>query len=625
MASAAHAPQGRAPHTPPASRPRRPLVDTLGGFPVAAALRGAVALALPLLAGMWTGHMTPAVIAAIGALWGVSQDGSDPYRTRARRLCWMGPASVLGLLAGELALRTGQTAAVTVCLVVCALVGGAISLRERTASVAGMHLLLGATVGGGIPVPGPWWQAPAALLTGVGLVLVLSATPWLWRRHHVERAAVRAVFRAASEALAAAGTATAEDARRRLTDALDAAHHMLGRYLTSGHARRRDAEADRLLGAFDVAARLGEAVTTLVWEGRPLPATVVNIPLLIARGLLPDGGEPAVASAPDGEQAAAPSPPDGEHAAVGSLPDGRPAAAAVLPVVEPGSPGLRALNELRAAADAEGVDDAALSLPECPRQSRSARLRYAVLLAACVLAAQSCALLLNAPRGYWLPMTVAFVYQPDLGPVFRRALHRCIGTVVGVAAIGTVSLLTESTCAFIGLVAVFGALMAVGVRHHYAVATTGLTAIVFVLVDLLGDHRALYGPRILDTALASALVLAAHFALWPRSTAGRADALTEAALAAARRYQDLAPSAAPAQRQALRRAAYHQLAEARRAAANARREPVRPGHRLPDWERTVTEAEQLCDAVTARSLSLRSAPGTMHTGPEHAVIDTAGE
>ncbi|MEU6370584.1 FUSC family protein [Streptomyces sp. NPDC046931] len=597
MASAANAPQGRAPHIPTASRPRRPLVSALGGFPLAAALRGAVALALPLLAGVWTGRMTPAVIAAIGALWGVSQDGSDPYRTRARRLGWMGLASALGLLAGELALRTGQTAAVTVCLTVCALVGGAISLRERTASVAGMHLLLGATVGGGIPVPGPWWQAPFALLTGVGLVLVLSATPWLWRRHHVERAAVRAVYRAASEALAAAGTATAEDARRQLTDALDVAHHMMGRYLTSGHARRRDAEADRLLGAFHVAARLGEAVTTLLWEGRPLPATVVDIPLLIARGLLPDGEEPAV-----------PSPPDGKDTAVGSLPDGRPAAAAVLPAVEPGSPGLRALAELRAATHVERMDDAALSLPARPRQSRSARLRYAALLAACVLAAQLCALLLDAPRGYWLPMTVAFVYQPDFGPVFGRALHRCIGTVVGVAAIGTVYLLTESTYAFIGLVAVFGALMAVGVRHHYAVATTGLTAIVFVLVDLLGDHRALYGPRILDTALASALVLVAHFALWPRSTAGRADALTEAALAAARRYQDLAQSAAPAQRQALRRAAYHQLAEARRAATNARREPVRPGHRLPDWERTVTEAEQLCDTVTARSLSLGSRP-----------------
>ncbi|MEU6097097.1 FUSC family protein [Streptomyces sp. NPDC047079] len=615
MAQAANTPRGRAPHTTPRARLRHRLISTVGAFPVAAALRGAVALALPLLAGVATGRTTLAVIAAIGTLWGVSQDGSDPYRTRARRLCWMGLASALGLLAGELALRTGQTAAVTVCLVVCALVGGAISLRERTASVAGMHLLLGATIGGGIPVPGPWWQAPIALLTGVGLMLVLSATPWLWRRHLVERAAVQAVYRAASEALAAAGTGAAEDARRRLTDALDDAHHMMGRYLTSAGPRRLDPEADRLLRAFRVAARLGEAVTTLLWERRPLPATVVNMPLLIARRLLPDDRDAAV------QQLL----PDDRDTAVRTLPDAPRPAAPVPPAADPDSPGLRALADLRTAADAERIDDVALSLPARPRQSRSVHLRYAVLLATCVLAAQLCALLLDGPRGYWLPMTVAFVYQPDFGPLFRRALHRCIGTVVGVAAIGTVSLLTESTYAFIGGVALFGALMAVGVRHHYAVATTGLTAIVFVLVDLLGDHRALYGPRILDTAVASAIVLVAHFALWPRSTAGRADALTEAAVAAARRYQDLAPTAAPTQRHALRRAAYHQLAEARRAAANARREPVRPGHRLPDWEQTVTEAEQLCDTVTARSLSVRSHPRSLCGTPGDPVTDTAAE
>lgn len=562
------------------ARLRRAVRPLLTSLPFAAAVRGAVALALPLLVGVFTGWVIPSVIAAIGALWGVGQDGSDPYRSRVLRFVSLGLAAAVGMTAGEVALRSGQSTAVAACLGVTALVAGAFSLRGRVASVTGMHLLLGATIGSGIPVPGPWWQAPLALLAGVGLVLVLSATPWLWRRHHVERAALFTVYRAASDALGAAGTSGAADARRRLTDALDNAQHVMGHYLTPRQRPTSDPRVDGLVNAFHPAVRLAEAVTTLLWEGRRLPAAVTSAPMLMAVRLLPgrkDGTVPGLPGRKDG-----------------TVPG--------LPGLEADSPGLRALAHVCATADGERTDDAALHVPASPRPGRSAHLRYAVLLAGCVLAAQLCAELLHGPRSYWLPMTVAFVYKPDFGPVFRRALHRCVGTVVGVAAIGAMSLPAHSTYASIGEVAFFGALMAVGVRHHYALATTGLTAVVFVLVDLLGDHRSLYGPRILDTALAAAIVLVIHFAVWPDSATSRADIQTEAALAATSRYRDLSAGVTSAERQALRRAAYRQLADARRATAHARREPVRHGRRLPDWEETITTAEQLCDAVTARSL-----------------------
>ncbi|MDN0196715.1 FUSC family protein [Streptomyces sp. S.PNR 29] len=548
-------------------------------LPLAAAARGAVALALPLFVGLRTGWVVPSVIAAIGALWGVSQDGSDPYRTRVRRLGWTGVSSALGLLAGELALRSGEPTAVTACLVAAALVAGTVSLRGRIASVSGMHLLLGVTIGAGIPVPGPWWQPPLALLAGVALVLVLSAAPWLWRRHHVERAAVLAVYRRAGEALAAAGTQDAEEARRRMTLALNHAHEVMAPHLAPRARQRQQAEVRELVRAFHCAVRLGEAVTAMVWEARPLPPALTGVPLHLAERLLP-GRVPA--------------PVPAEHA---------------VPAGDADSPGRRALADLCAAVDDEpDPADPTLHLPAHSWPGRTAHLRYATLLAGCVLVAHLLAEALHGPRGYWLPMTVAFVYKPDFGPLFTRALHRCVGTVVGVAAIGAVSLAATGAYPLIGVVAVFGALMAVGVRHHYALATTGLTAVVFVLVDLLGDHRALYGTRILDTALASALVLVAHFAVWPDSAAHRAEAQTEAAVAAARRYRDVAPEAGPVHRQSLRRAAYHQLAEARRAVAHARGEPARPGRSLPDWEAAITAAERLCDRVTAQVVAGEPGP-----------------
>ncbi|MEU1319435.1 FUSC family protein [Streptomyces tibetensis] len=567
-------------------RPRRPsrpwgprsvLGRLPGSLPFAAAARGAVALALPLLVGLATGWVVLAAIAAIGALWGVSQDGSDPYRVRVRRLGWTGVSSALGLLAGEVALRSGEPAAVAGCLVAAALVAGGVGLRGRIASVSGMHLLLGVTIGSGIPVPGPWWQPPLALLTGVALVLVLSAAPWLWRRHHVERAAVLAVYRSAGEALRAAGTETAEEARLRMTLALNHAHEVMAPHLSPRGRRRRDETGD-LVRAFHYAVRLGEAVTAVVWEGRALPPALTRVPRHLAGRLLPGR-----LAAPE-ERAAPPAPVTG-------------------------SPGTRALAELVTAVDGEPDGaDLELRLPAHDGPGRAARVRYALLLAGCVLAAHVLAEVLHRPRGYWLPMTVAFVYKPDFGPLFPRALHRCAGTIVGVAAIGAVSAAATGTYAVVGVVAVFGALMAIGVRHHYALATLGLTAVVFVLLDLLGDHRPLYGTRVVDTALASALVLVAHFAVWPDSAPHRAEAQTEAAVAAARRYRDAAPEAGPVQRQSLRRTAYHQLAEARRTVAHARREPARRGRPLPDWESAITAAEQLCDQVTAHAVAGTARP-----------------
>lgn len=84
-----------------------------------------------------------------------------------------------------------------------------------------------------------------------------------------------------------------------------------------------------------------------------------------------------------------------------------------------------------------------------------------------------------------------------------------------------------------------------------------LTAAVFVLVDPLGDHRALYGPRILDTVLAAAVVLMPRFVVWLDSAGSRAAAQTDAAPPAVRRHRDLDPSAPLGTRQALRRVAYH--------------------------------------------------------------------
>ncbi|MGW0212584.1 FUSC family protein [Streptomyces sp. NPDC003233] len=308
------------------------------------------------------------------------------------------------------------------------------------------------------PVPG-LWKLPTV---GGRLALRDAASLYRWWSRPIGRDLVRDVASEHTVGLTAC-TPQAEAARRSMTLALNDEHDVMASDLATATRRRpQDPDTGRLLDALRLAVRLGEVVSALVWEGRPLSPGVADLPLKMAVCLLPAGRSTAT------EQ--------------DLLPTDKAVAERDLRL-----PAVRKLLELCGTADAEAGADVVLSVPARPRPGRTVRLRYAVLLSACVLVAYISAVLLHGPRGYWLPMTVAFIYKPDFGPVLRRAVHRCVGTVVGVAAIGAVALLTGNTpYALIGTVAVFGALMAVGVRHHYTVATTGLTGIVFVLVDLLG-------------------------------------------------------------------------------------------------------------------------------------------
>jgi hypothetical protein len=127
-------------------------------------------------------------------------------------------------------------------------------------------------------------------------------------------------------------------------------------------------------------------VSALVWEAKPIPPAVTVLPLLMAERLLPDrrdGAAPAIAVPGD---------------------------------LDTGSPGMRALAALCSDDDPQPTDETPFHLPSLRRPGRAVHLRYAVLLAVCVLAAQFCAEALHGARGYWLPMTVPSSTSPTSGP-----------------------------------------------------------------------------------------------------------------------------------------------------------------------------------------------------------------
>ena len=68
------------------------------------------------------------------------------------------------------------------------------------------------------------------------------------------------------------------------------------------------------------------------------------------------------------------------------------------------------------------------------------RLRFALIVACAVTIAMIISRILNGPHGFWLPLAVAFILRPDVGPVITRALARTVGTAVGVGIAALVAL-----------------------------------------------------------------------------------------------------------------------------------------------------------------------------------------
>jgi len=134
------------------------------------------------------------------------------------------------------------------------------------------------------------------------------------------------------------------------------------------------------------------------------------------------------------------------------------------------------------------------------------RLRFALLFARAVVVATIIAHALDGPRGYWLPMTVAFVFRPDLGPVMRRAISRVIGTLAGVGIAALVAIAGNQQVSLIILCCAMAAAVPWAAQRSHALTVMVFTPIIFRLVGVLGPDQSLFGPRIVDTAIGAAIV-----------------------------------------------------------------------------------------------------------------------
>lgn len=119
-------------------------------------------------------------------------------------------------------------------------------------------------------------------------------------------------------------------------------------------------------------------------------------------------------------------------------------------------------------------------------------------------------------HGYWLPLTIVVVSQPDYGATRRRAAERMGGTLVG-AALGSALLylpMSHATAMVAAGAACFG--FAFFLRRRYAVAVVFVTLLVVLLTEIRQTATLeLTMERFLMTTLGGSVALGASLVFWP--------------------------------------------------------------------------------------------------------------
>ena len=472
---------------------------------------------------------------ALGTLWGVSQDGSDRWRQRGPRLLGVSVAGGVGLTIGSefLRLSTNDWAVVGLLALVAILAG---LIEASMYATQGMYLLLGAIVGEGLGFHGREWQSGVCIGAGaLWVYLVASITD---RRSRIvdQRATIAHAYRQLARSLLETDPQELLLARAQNVRVLDVAQEVVG-------VEPLDKESDEIVAlrqCLIVALQIAEAT----WFVRSKEIAVdpqiiesIDIAADILRYKDAVSAERYLRSlqlslAPD------------QTVLVRSL---------VPPLRDELRPGLSFRSTLT-------------------RLPWTDRVRFAVILSTAIALSSMLTHWIDGPRGYWLPMSVAFIFRPDLGPVVRRALSRTVGTLVGVGIAALVALSGNQDWLLIILVFAMAWAVPWAKERSHALTMVFFTPIIFVFVSLLGPDQGLFGARVLDTALGAAMVFVIDYFFWLHAPSLRPRELAQRARKETENYEEITEVGDVTLRHLRRRRAIRTVNQARAVVSQVRSE-----------------------------------------------------
>jgi len=591
-------------------------------------IRAVFAIWVPLAAGFITGHKEIGLLPAMGGLLSVMIDQGGPYWVRVRRITIAGIfGGAAGLTVGILIHGRGWIAVIAI--VAVAGVSAILARLGAIGSVTGLQLAVYSALGlGPFGALRPWWHTALEFLIGVAWAVLLITPSYLLSPRAVEQRSVAAVYHTLADGLRAVGTPTAMGSRRSVTAALNAAYDAL---LTSRSAASgRSPQGMRLIAILNVSHQMVEAGTALRASGERPPPWVTDTIDRLADAVL-------------------------------TIPGWRRGGASSQPPIPPpwsSSPGALALRESIVALSRAisgswtppAESRAARGLRGLPAavRGRTARIvdqliggriawLFTIRLMLCMGVAAVISEVFPLQRSYWVVLTVAIILKPDYGSVFARALQRGIGTIVG-AVLGAAILAVVPYGPWLLLpFGILAALLPDAKARNFGLTATYLTPFVVLLIDLLnpGGWR-LAGDRLVDTVLASAIVLLIGYAPWPSAWSAHLPGQFASTLRAVAAYMDEAlvsawdsspqpiaspltttPATTPAPGSRLRRHASRALSDLRAEYQRTMSEPPAVSRRATAWWPAVVGLEEVMDAITTMVVTMghgapRPAPDEVH-------------
>lgn len=161
---------------------------------------------------------------------------------------------------------------------------------------------------------------------------------------------------------------------------------------------------------------------------------------------------------------------------------------------------------------------------------RSPLFRHALRLSIALLAGYGVMQAIHPAQGYWILLTTLFVCQQSYGDTIARMGQRIAGTALGVVAGWALLQLFPHPLVQSVIAVAAGVLFFATRTTRYLLATASMTLLVLMCFNQVGDSGVLLVPRLVDTAIGSAIAGLAVLLVLPHWQARRINELAAAAL-----------------------------------------------------------------------------------------------
>ena len=487
------------------------------------AVRNAIGIVLPLIAGAATGHASAGAVAALGAMNVSYSDSRDPYIARARRMLMASLLVGVAVSAGALSAYSGASAILVATLWAFA-VGMLVVLGQKAGDLGAVTLMtLLVFAARSLTIPEALWSGLLSIGGGV-LQTVLSIAAWPVKPHEPERRIVSELYKTlAKVAVEPVRPGSPPPASASFTGTEEALASLAGDH---------SIESERLIFLLNQAERIRLSLLTL----RRLRRRIERDPAGHAASSALDRILTSTSSSlrligqyiPQARALGGLSDFDATTSEFHKH-DWGTSTSMFQALIRDAAYQIDALaGRLRAAAGL--VDQPEVRDNRIGQQhpfSRIGRLhanltfqstafRHAIRMAVCVGIGDALGRYLSIERSYWLPMTVAIVLKPDFGSTFSRGIMRVGGTLGGLlAATALFHILPAGVATDIVLLAVFAFLLRWIGPANYGILVAAVSGIVVLLVAMTGvDPRGAIVARAVNTIAGGALALAAYW-IWP--------------------------------------------------------------------------------------------------------------